>query len=271
MLEPLYTATNCRIAYQLHWSLTLFAKQPWPKQDVWWQPLRQAVEPDGVRLLEFLPSQPAIGQFFVSSKPEISPAQIVRSVKGRLQYLVRDAVARLWRRHYSITSVGDANNDALQGYVGRQVLHHPLADPLAVDRLAHAQFHDPGVDLAALRASAHGRFTHSLHLVLENADHLYDTREEWLVASRAMLIAACRKKGWLLSRLALVGNHLHLLVGCDVTDIPRDATLSLLNNLSFAHGMKPVYEHSFYIGTFGPYDHHAIRRRLDDGAPPATL
>ncbi len=86
-----------------------------------------------------------------------------------------------------------------------------------------------------------------------------------------MLIAACRKKGWLLSRLALVGNHLHLLVGCDVTDIPCDAALSLLNNLAFAHGMKPVYEHSFYIGTFGPYDQHAIRRRLTDGAPPATL
>ncbi len=83
MLEPLYTAANCRVAYQLHWSLTLFANQPWPKQDVRWQPLREAVEPDGVRLLEFLPSQPAVGQFFVSSKPEISPAQIVRSVKGR--------------------------------------------------------------------------------------------------------------------------------------------------------------------------------------------
>ena len=62
MLEPFYTAANCRIAYQLHWSLTLFAKQPWPKQEAWWEPLRQAVGPDGVRLLEFLPSQPVAGQ-----------------------------------------------------------------------------------------------------------------------------------------------------------------------------------------------------------------
>lgn len=77
-----------------------------------------------------------------------------------------------------------------------------------------------------------------------------------------MLIAACRRKGWLLSRLALVGNHLHVLMGCDVTDAPRDAALSLMNNLAFAHGMKPVYEYSFYVGTFGAYDHHAIRHRL---------
>ena len=35
-----------------------------------------------------------------------------------------------------------------------------------------------------------------------------------------------------------------------------------MNNLAFAHAMKAVYEYSFYVGTFGPYDHGAIRRRL---------
>jgi hypothetical protein len=141
-----------------------------------------------------------------------------------------------------------------------------MADPRVGDRLSKIQFHDPGVDLAALRASAHGPFAHSLHLVLKNADELCDTREEWLSASRAMLIAACRKKGWLLSRLALVGNHLHALMGCDVVDAPRDVALSIMNNLAFAHDMKPVYRHSFYVGTFGPYDHGAIRRRLTGDA-----
>lgn len=267
MPEPLYTAANCRVAYQLHWSLTLFAAQAWPEKDCWWEPLRQAVEPDGVRLLEFQPGVNAAGQFFVSTRPEVSPSEIVRSVKGRLQYLVRDAIPQIWRRHYSITSVGDANSDVLQGYVGRQVQHHPMADPRVVDRLSQFQFHDPSVDLAALRASAHGRFTHGLHLVLENKDRLCDTREEWLAANRAMLIAACRKKGWLLARLGLVGNHLHSLVGCDVSDSPRDVALSLMNNLAFAHGMKPVVEYSFYAGTFGPYDHDAIRRRLTGDAP----
>jgi REP element-mobilizing transposase RayT len=262
MPDPLYTAAKCRIAYQLHWSLTVFATQPWPEKDSWWQALALAVEPDGVRLLEFKSNHANAGQFLISSKPDASPAQIVRAVKGRLQYLVCDAIPRFWRRHYSITSVGDANNTALQGYVGRQVQRHPMADPRTVERLTQVQFHDPKIDLAALRASGHGRFINSLHLILENAEHLRDAREEWLVTSRRTLNAACRKKDWLLSRAALVGNHLHALVGCNVDDVPRDVVLSVMNNLAFAHGMKPVYEHSFYVGTFGPYDHGAIRRRL---------
>jgi REP element-mobilizing transposase RayT len=262
MPEPLYPSANCRIAYQLHWSLTLFAAHAWPPKDSWWQPLQQAAEPDGVRVLEFQPSGAASGQFFVSSKPETSPAEIVRSVKGRLQYLVRGAIPQFWRRHYAITSVGDANNDVLQRYVGRQVQHHPMADPRVVDRLTSCQFQDQDVDLAALRASAHGRFTNSLHLVLENTEHLHDTREQWLAASRAMVIAACQKKGWLLSRLGLVSNHLHALVGCDVSEAPREIALSLMNNLTLAHGMKRVVGYSFYVGTCGPYDHDAIRRRL---------
>ena len=265
MPEPLYTSANCRSAYQLHWSLTVFAAAAWPTKDSWWLPLADAVELDGVRLLEFQLRDAACGQFLISTKPEVAPAQIVRSVKGRLQYLVKGASPQFWRRHYSIASVGDANNDALQAYVGRQVEHHPMADPRAAKRLTHFQFHDSRIDLAALRAGAHGRFTHSLHLVLENMDHLCDTREQWLASNRDMAIAACGRKGWLLSRLGQVGNHLHALIGCDVSEAPREIALSMMNNLAFAHGMKPVFEYSFYIGTFGPYDHDAIRRRLVAG------
>jgi hypothetical protein len=118
----------------------------------------------------------------------------VRSIKGRLQYLLRDKIPKFWRRHYSITSVGDANNAVLQVYVGGQMEHHPVADPRTVERLCEVQFHDPSVDLATERASSHGRFIHNLHIVLENADHLPDTRKEWLTTSRDMVVAACRKK-----------------------------------------------------------------------------
>ena len=117
-----------------------------------------------------------------------------------------------------------------------------------------------------MRAGAHGKFTHSLHLVIENAEDLPDVREDWLAKTQAMVVGVCRKKEWLLSRLAIVGNHLHVLIGCGITDSPRDVALSLMNNLAFTHGMKPVYEGSFYVGTFGPYDHDAIRRKLAGAA-----
>ena len=77
MLEPLYIATNCKAAYQLHWSLTLFAKVTWPEQAEWKERLDSAVEPDGVRLLEFRQTDSLTGQFFVSTKPEVSPAMRV--------------------------------------------------------------------------------------------------------------------------------------------------------------------------------------------------
>jgi REP element-mobilizing transposase RayT len=264
MPEPLYTAENCRIAYQLHWSLTVFAAQPIPPGEMWLDQLRTAVAADSIRILECHQPSQSTAQFFLSTQPQLSPADTARSIKGRLQYLLRDSIPQLWRRHYSISSVGSAKNEVVQNYVGRQVQHHPLADEKVVERLLQFQFHDPSVDLTVLRSSAHGRFSHNLHLVLENTNHLCDVREDWLSVSRAMLIAACRKKGWPLSRVGMVANHLHALLGCDVTESPRDVALSLMNNLAYAHGMKPVYERSFYVGTFGAYDEQAIRRSVAD-------
>jgi Transposase IS200 like len=196
MLHPLYTAEKGRIAYQLHWSLTQFATTAWPATDSWRQSLGEAALADGVRILEFKLHSPTTGQFLVSTKPEAAPAQIVRSVKGRLQYLLRGKIPQLWRRHYSITSVGSANNAALQGYVGRQVEHQLLADARATYRLSDAQFHDPEVDLATPRASAHGRFLHSLHVVLVKfIGRLFGQTGSHTAAGSRITTASPRKSG----------------------------------------------------------------------------
>lgn len=263
MPDAIYNSENCRIAWQLRWSLTSFTNVRLPDSDQWREQLGEAIDPDGVRVLELQVADGA-AQFLLSTRPEVCPAAVIRSVKGRLQYLLRDTIPKLWRRHYSITSVGDANNETLQGYVARQVQRHPMADVRGEERLNEVQFHDTRVNLETARASAHGRFIHNLHIVIENADHLLDTREELLRATRQMAESVCTKKGWLLSRLGIVGNHLHVLVGCGVDDVPRDVALSLMNNLAYAQGMKRVYENSFYLGSFGPYDQQAIRRAIAD-------
>jgi len=36
--------------------------------------------------------------------------------------------------------------------------------------------------------------------------------------------------------------------------------LKLMNNLAFVHSMKPVYQFSAYVATFGEYDQRALRR-----------
>jgi REP element-mobilizing transposase RayT len=151
----------------------------------------------------------------------------------------------------------------LQGYVARQVQHHPMADPRIIERFTDLQFHNPQILLDELRASGHARSLYNLHLVFETADHLHDVSEEWLRTNRSKFTAICGRKGWRLSRLAQVSNHMHALVGCDIAESPCAVALSLLNNLAYAHGMKPVFEYSFYVGTFGNYDHNAIRMKLE--------
>ena len=51
MLEPIYTRANCRAAYQLRWSLSLFAVQHVPSSTEWLERLKASTERDGVRLL----------------------------------------------------------------------------------------------------------------------------------------------------------------------------------------------------------------------------
>ena len=46
-----------------------------------------------------------------------------------------------------------------------------------------------------------------------------------------------------------------------VAESPEEIALAYMNNLAFAHGMRPVYQFGYYVGTFGEYDMAAVRRR----------
>lgn len=261
-LQPLYRPDNCGVAYQLNWALTLFSHAPGRPSDDLIQQLRIVLEADGIRLLEQHTVAEDAQQLWLSTRPELAPTDIIRLAKGRWHYLVREQFPSLWRGNYHIGSVGETNNASLQAYVARQVSHHRLADPRATERLDQFQFFDETIDLTPMRASSHGRFVYNLHIVLETKDHLPDLRIDWLQISRDGIIKVAQHKGWWLSRIGIASNHCHILLGAKSTETPRDVVLSLMNNLAFAHGMKPVFAHSFYVGTFGSYDRNAIRRRL---------
>lgn len=89
-LQPIYTPANCRAAYQLNWSLSLFAGMPLPDQSLWLPDLAATTEADHVRLLECHQATDRVVQFFVSTTPEVAPRGAIRSIKGRLQYLLRE-------------------------------------------------------------------------------------------------------------------------------------------------------------------------------------
>ena len=100
---------------------------PVPGSD-WLPQLQSATEHDGVRVLKHRMATDAARQFFVSSKSQVSPAQIIRSVKGRLQYLVRADQPRAFQRNYAVRSIGAATRSVVEGYVAKQMNHHSMAD-----------------------------------------------------------------------------------------------------------------------------------------------
>ncbi len=259
MPTPLYTPDNIRCAYALRWSLAIFWKQPAPDSATWLPTLRETTEHDGVRILDHRYSHEHASQFLISTKPQLSPSACVRFVKGRLQYLVRDAYPHAFRRNYSICSLGEATTDAVEKYVSSQLAHHKLADTRATARLAKYQFCDPNVDLSAARRTAHGEFTYNLHLVAVHQERHGKIDDDWLSKTSEMLKGVSLKKEHFLSRIGLLADHVHWTVGCNVDESPLEVALSYLNNLAFAHDMRPVFQAGFYVGTFGPYDMKSVR------------
>jgi len=261
-MDPLYTAQNCTPAYQLNWSLSLFWKSTTVSPEHWLEPLQQSTEPDGVRILEHRIKDDNVGQFFLSSQPQVAPSGILRSVKGRLQHAVRDLVPKAFRRNYSLHSVGSAKREVVEQYVEGQLGHHPMADPNVQKRMAKYQITNREADLSKVRYSSYGQFRYNLHLVIVNRARDVQIDDDVLSAVQTMIRNAARKKGHLLSRGRILADHIHLTLGCDVKESPLDVALGYLNNLAYAQGMRDVYEYSFYVGTFGEYDRGAIRQAL---------
>jgi len=117
-LNPIYTPANCNPAYQLNWSLSLFWRVPAAKLESDWLPsLQIATEKDGVRILRYRSAGSQVSQFLISTKPAASPQAAIRSVKGRLQYLIRDTYPKAFQRNYSLYSIGSAKREFIERYV----------------------------------------------------------------------------------------------------------------------------------------------------------
>ncbi len=137
-----------------------------------------------------------------------------------------------------------------------------MADPRVQAQLSMLQFHDAAIDLAEVRTGNYGQFINCLQVVLENAGNWNEVREDVLLATREMIIRASKQKRWQLSRIGLLSDHIHILLGIGMTESPQAVALSLLNNLASVQEMKPVFKFSYYIGTFGKYDRQAVRSKL---------
>jgi REP element-mobilizing transposase RayT len=203
--------------------------------------------------------KPGVSQFLLSTLPDVAPLTIVQRAKGRLQHLVSNRLPKPLKRNYAIRSIGRVTRETVEGYVASQLEHHVMADPRVQERLRRFQIHCPQIDLSKARQTSHGLYWYNLHVVLVHRERWAETREDVIRGVHDMIVAACSAKGWLLSRAAILADHIHLAVGCTLAAAPLDVGISLLNNLAYVHGMRPVFQFGGYLGTFGDYDQGAVR------------
>jgi hypothetical protein len=258
MPTPIYTVENTKPAYQLDWSLTVFWKRL-IGSDSWLAELQAGTKKDGVRVLSHHFSTKGCSQFLLSTLPTVRPVDAVRSVKGRLQTLLRRTMVQAFLRNYDLHSVGSTTREKAEAYVASQLEHHSATVGEVLHHLADLQFSDPDVDLSAAQYSAHARHRCNLHL-----SFVHDGRSRviWipqLTAARNMILRACAAHGIRLSRIGLLPDHLHLIVGLSHETAPIDAALSLMNNIAFVYDMRPILMPSCFLGTIGEYNLGAVR------------
>jgi hypothetical protein len=153
----------------------------------------------------------------------------------------------------------------LDQYVDQQAIKHRMAQERVQTMFEDLQFHNPNVDLRLLQSTSYGRYIYSLQVVVETQDSWNDVRQSALTGYRQAIQQTCISNLWRLSRIAILANHIHILVGPTVEASPESIATSFLNCLAESQERKAIFKFSYYVGTFGPYNRNAIWNKLDAG------
>ena len=257
-MEAIYHPSNVTPAFQLDWGLTIFWRKSMIQESEWRADLASANESSGIRIIKHRALDNETSQFFISTKPDVSPSEIIRGVKGRLQSLVRSSVPKAFQRNYCLRSIGSARRSVVEDYVASQLGHHQMADPRVQEMLQQFQLAYPEVDLSQPSRTAHGLYWYNLHLVFVNDGRWMETRESEIRKLCEMIEHVAFKGEHRLSRLSLLCDHVHLVIGCKIDPSPEGIALGFLNSGAIALGMKPQFKFGYYAGTTGEYDLGAV-------------
>ena len=114
------------------------------------------------------------------------------------------------------------------------------------------------VDLSQPSRTAHGLYWYNLHLVFVNDGRWMETRESEIRKWCEMIEQVAYKGEHRLSRLSLLCDHVHLVIGGKIDQSPEGIALGFLNSGAIALGMKPQFKFGSYAGTTGEYDLGAV-------------
>lgn len=257
MLKPIYTCENTAFAYQLRWGITLNWATP-VEESIWLDSVSSLLESDHIRILSWRWLTKVSIQFVISTQPNIKPVFIIQRLKGRIQYAVREKVPKAFRSNYALRSFGTQERQIVEGYIAAQPSHHAMPTEKSQQIFEDLRFVDEKVDLSVMQKTTHGVYWYNLHMVIVNSERWRDINEDRLQRVKRVVLRCGVQKHCRISRLSILADHLHLAIGCPIDDSPSAVVLSMMNNIAWVYGMKPVLQYSAFIATFGEYDHRAI-------------
>jgi putative transposase len=232
---------------------------------------------EGYHILE-MNVEPAFVRLLISLTPEQTVSRAVQRLKGNLSRqfsaafpncLSQSRMPTLWARGYFARSSGRVNNETIRSYVEQQMSHHGYRGTwIEGMTFTNPAFKSPAFNLA-----------HCLTILQYHLVFVTDSRIpifDEVIARRLIdyIIAVGNKRGFVLDRITIVPNHLHLIVEA-IPSLSMDAcALSLVNNtrqwleknywgvLKQAEAWN-VWKPSFYVGTTGEFTTAQVRKFLN--------
>jgi len=260
--RALYDPARVKPAYQLRFSWT-----GWPSRGPFAETPTELLssvealwERDGLRLLEHRWTEEYV-QLLFSATPAVSPTLLAARAKGRLDHALRNADLPMdFSRKVAVRSVGDNTRAEVEAYIEQQVAKERFVDPRFERALQEFTVVNPDVDLSEPAASARGRYWYNLHLVLVVEERLRIGDLKCLATIRDSCFPIAEQKGYAISRLSVMPDHLHVALRADHQRSPNETVYAFQNNLAYVVGQRHLWEDTFYVGTFGEYDMDAVRR-----------
>ncbi len=254
--SPLYSISELRPAFHLRYSWCGWLSTRVALSELIWASLDKAWETDGIRRLETAVGGEQI-QLTISALPHVSPVLLAQRVKGRLKHALGSQAK--FSRKLSVRSLGDSRSNLVTEYIAKQVERATFVDARFASELA-AFTEARDFDLGSPTESRSGRYWYNLHLVLVS-----DRREPTTdIATLRTVFDGCAriaaKKGYKLAARSVMPDHLHLALRVPPDHSPESVAVSYLNNLAFLLGQRRWWMPSYYVGTFGEYDMHAVRK-----------
>ena len=171
-------------------------------------------------------------EFLIRTTPDLDASAISDLIKGHTQYELRRSMPKALKRNYRIETL---QTRSLSQYTA------------TVELMMTTHSGDGVVDQT--QKGWHGLYQNNFVF-----EFFVASRRRW---NRTKLVAmvrgACQKKRWSLAKVGCDEERLIVIAGVDLTTSPRDAGMSLMNNLAYAHDNRPVLADHWSVYSTGSH------------------